>query len=170
MASISSSIHSCTSSFSSGGSDAPLAASTTPSASRSRLTRARHAFHSSTRRFLWATSSLLALLSSAASSSSNVRLYSLRFRRVAFCVSFGSKVRGRGRQMNCLNLSMICFSCSIPRKSQTAYPFSIYNGAKVYSAGLFIGGKIRQLTECRHTLALVATNRPLGSHSRSVIP
>lgn len=69
------------------------------------LRRARHAFHSSTNLLRRAMSSALTLLSSAASSSSNARLYSLRFLRICFCLSLDNRVGGRGRQMNCLKRS-----------------------------------------------------------------
>lgn len=84
----------------------------------------RHAFHSSTSRLRRAMSSALTLLSSAASSSSNARLYSRRFLRTCLCFSFVNRLIGRGRQINCLNLSCICFISSCPRKSQIAKPFS----------------------------------------------
>jgi hypothetical protein len=132
--SITSSIHTSISSFSSSSSAFSFFASGGVSrlpahglaSAISSATRNRHAFHSSTDRFLCATSSALTDVSSAASASSNARAYSRRFRRI---LRFWSLVRsegGRGRQRNCLKRSRSRFSISCPRKSHIAYPFSIY--------------------------------------------
>ena len=123
--SMTSSIHSATSSFSSSPSSRAVPTLGTfrvPDISRLHL--ARQAFHSSTSLFLCAISSALTLPSSAASSSSNVRLYSRKFLRIARCCSLLNNVRGRGRHRNCLNRSRMCFSNSWPLKSHIAYPFS----------------------------------------------
>lgn len=167
VSSIISSTHSSTVSRSS--SDLATGAADSPafflSASNSFVLLARHAFHSSMSRRRCAISSAETLLSSAASSSSNRLLYSRRFFRIFFCSSLGSRVWGRGRHKNCLNLSSWLRDRSCPLKSQMVYPDSGCGKSQRRS----LKGRL-ELTEFRKALASDVRYRPEGSQAISLIP